>query len=80
MNGLWVVLPVLLLWESSAEVSRVSVLAEKTLSKKTDKPVDAWMLPAPGMFWYYLSAGLIVLYAILVPAILSSAEPVPPVM
>lgn len=88
MNGLWVVLPALFLWESVGVV--MDTFQDNVIVKHKKKDDDADEATnvvsegnsspssySPSMFFYYLSAGCIVAYVVLVPAILSLAEPVP---
>jgi len=72
MNGLWVVVPALLLWDSFARLTDIADVAKGRL--------DLPNLPkagAPSKLWWQAAAGLIGLYMVLVPGILLSAEGVP---
>eukprot|EP01040_Poterioochromonas_malhamensis_P015624 gene15624-17522_t len=70
MNGLWVVIPLLLLWDSFARLTEAA--------NKSSYPVDTGYPPlSPSNFCFILGALSIVLYMILVPAVLFSAKGVP---
>lgn len=72
MNGLWVVVPALLLWDSFARLCDVADVARGRL--------DLANLPkagAPSTIWWQAAAVTMALYLVLVPAILFSAQGVP---
>jgi hypothetical protein len=60
MNGLWVVLPALFLWESAGVIVDQFSFSEAATAKKTDGSAPAPGIDqsrAPPMIFYYLSAG-----------------------
>eukprot|EP00981_Chlorochromonas_danica_P009334 scaffold2621_cov164-Ochromonas_danica.AAC.3 len=70
MNGLWVVVPLALLWDSGARLTDAV--------RQLERPVDlGFPKTSPSQTVHYLVLGLIVLYLILVPAVLSQAEEIP---
>lgn len=71
MNGLWVFVPLVLLWDSWAQLNSACVKAKMSLSPRD---LAEW---APARIWYYAIAALLALYCVLVPAVLGSAEGVP---
>ena len=80
MNGLWVIIPLLFLWES------VGVILDQfnqsqliNISKKNDTTATSNNRHSykPSIIYYYIGAGCILLYIILVPSILSMAPFVP---
>lgn len=77
MNGLWVLLPVLLAWESGAYLIHACTIAKTEESGKRREHVGG--LPSVGWFW--MIAGMMAVYMVLVPLILLvSADPPPAVM
>jgi hypothetical protein len=86
MNGLWVVVPALLLWDSFVRLTYAADLAsgarkdldstfhQITVSRKTSAYL-AGNLPSKAM--WYAGAAFVVAYNILVPAVIFSAEGVP---
>lgn len=76
MNGLWVVVPALLLWESGAWVVHACALAKTEERKEKGRGVVEGL---PGVGWFYGAAGVLGLYVVLVPLILLvTADPPPP--
>eukprot|EP01038_Epipyxis_sp_PR26KG_P005197 gene5197-7234_t len=73
MNGLWVVVPALLLWDSAARLTNACQI------KKNDNIMinEGFPSSSPSKTWFYVMAGLLVLYMILVPAVLFTAKGVP---
>lgn len=70
MNGLWVVIPLLLLWDSWSRISNACAMSAY--------PVDAgFPAGAPTNLWWYAAAALLVAYQILVPGVLFTAQGVP---
>lgn len=70
MNGLWVVVPLLLLWDSGARLTQATA--------QMSTPIDSgYPKDAPGRAMFTFMAALLALYLILVPAVLSQAEGVP---
>jgi hypothetical protein len=70
MNGLWVVMPIILMWDSVARI--VNACATSAY------PVDSgFPSGAPSLSWFYFAIALLVSYSVLVPAVLLSADPVP---
>lgn len=70
MNGLWVLVPFLLLWDSYARLSQAA--------SQAPYPIDSGSpSSAPSSFWWMVGALSLVLYLILVPAVLFSAKGVP---
>ena len=69
MNGLWVVVPAVLLWESWVFLSHITSAASPKMSASAEGkvPKSAWLM----------TAGFLVTYAILVPLVLMQAEDVP---
>lgn len=72
MNGLWVVVPLLLLWDS---FSRVTDVCDKSAARLDLE--DIKKISAPSRNWWNAAFFTIVLYMILVPSILFSANGVP---
>lgn len=70
MNGLWVVIPLILLWDSFCRLSYTS-------SKASYHIDSGYPINGPSLSVFYVAGGLIVLYMILVPAVLSQAPGVP---
>lgn len=77
MNGLWVLLPALLAWESGAYLIHACALAKTEEGGKKRERVRG--LPSVGWFW--VVAGGMGLYMVLVPLILLvTADPPPAVV
>ena len=76
MNGLWVVIPLLFLWESVGVVLDQFNANSISTNKKSDNVIK-YTSYKPSIIYYYMGASLIVLYIVLVPAILSMAPFVP---
>lgn len=72
MNGLWVVIPALLLWDSFVRLMDVSDVAKARLDLENVPRAGT-----PTKIWWQVAAGTIVIYMVLVPAILFRAEGVP---
>lgn len=72
MNGLWVVLPLLLLWDSFARLSHQVSSSMGPYSVDSASPKGA-----PSKYWFYVAASIIAVYMILVPAVLFTAKGVP---
>jgi hypothetical protein len=71
MNGLWVLVPLVLLWDSWAQLNSACVKAKMGATRRD---YAEW---APSQLWYYIIAGTLVVYCILIPAVLFSAKGVP---
>ncbi len=72
MNGLWVVIPALLLWDSFSRLTDVCDVAKARLDLE-----DVPKAGAPTKVWWKSAAICIVLYVVLMPAIIFSAKGVP---
>eukprot|EP00638_Chattonella_subsalsa_P018881 CAMPEP_0117888362 /NCGR_PEP_ID=MMETSP0950-20121206/21809_1 /TAXON_ID=44440 /ORGANISM="Chattonella subsalsa, Strain CCMP2191" /LENGTH=268 /DNA_ID=CAMNT_0005746663 /DNA_START=35 /DNA_END=841 /DNA_ORIENTATION=+ len=71
MNGLWVWVPLILLWESFAQITEACKISQKGTSDTSDKKQ---LNSRPGNFWIASVIGFLVLYVILVPAVLILAK------
>jgi hypothetical protein len=72
MNGLWVVIPLLLLWDSFARMMDVADVTKARLDLE-----HITKSGTPSKFWWKAGAWTIALYMVLVPGILFSATGVP---
>ena len=72
MNGLWVVIPALLLWDS---FSRLSDVCDKSAARLDVE--DMQKFSAPTRAWWRAAVFSIIAYIVLVPGILFSANGVP---
>lgn len=72
MNGVWVVIPLLLLWDSFARVMDVAEVAKARLDLECVPKAGT-----PSSWWWKATACTIVAYMMLIPAILFSATGVP---
>jgi hypothetical protein len=72
MNGLWVVIPALLLWDSFARLTDVSDQSKARLDL-----ANLSKSGAPTRKWWQAAAITIILYMVLVPGIIFSAKGVP---
>jgi len=72
MNGLWVVIPGLLLWDSYARMCDICDVAKARLDLEEVRKVGA-----PSRAWWNAAGLTIVLYMVLVPGIIFSAKGVP---
>ncbi|CAM9301458.1 unnamed protein product [Discosporangium mesarthrocarpum] len=83
MNGLWVYVPTILLWESVVQLTHACDVAKtegidqlRRGSTADGSAKNGWELGPgmrmglPGMLWWHSVAGLIALYCILVPGVL----------
>lgn len=74
MNGLWILLPILLAWESGVYLIHACTIAKTEESGKRREHVGG--LPSIGWFW--MIAGIMVVYVVLVPLILLVSADRPP--
>ena len=78
MNGLWVLLPALLAWESSAYLIHACTIA-KTEEEGGQRRERVKGLPP--IIWFWVVAGVMGVYMVLVPLILLvTADPPPAVI
>jgi len=78
MDGLWLLLPALLAWESSAYLIHACTIAkaEKEGGKRRER-----VKGLPSMIWFWVVAGVMGMYMVLVPLILLvTADPPPAVI
>lgn len=79
MNGLWVIVPALLLWDGVAHINAAvsaSRVGEPLPVTREDKDTDRGRKKVPGApstEWYKWTLGLIVLYCVLIPGVLMTA-------
>jgi len=72
MNFVWVIIPFILLWESSAWV----IYACKKLD--AEQPSRTKVSGIPSQFSFHVIIGTLVLYSVLVPLVLAQASYIPP--
>ena len=74
MNGLWVVVPLILLWDSFTRMTHISEKSAGVLEQDLNVSDANNKIPgAPSFMVFYIMAGFIVVYNILVPAVLFTA-------
>jgi hypothetical protein len=72
-NGLWVLIPAILVWESAAHITLACSIAKTETSRPRDQTPGL-----PGVSWFYLIAATLVAYSIIVPGVLLVYADPPP--